>query len=120
MPVRSKFRSRLVWQAGGGALYFRLILGAALFWGASCKKPTPPAPVVKINPDAIHVSAISLGNPRLAIVNGKQRGEGDEVMAAATQLRIVKISDGEVELSSGAQVVLARLATPPKPAAPKR
>jgi hypothetical protein len=97
----------------------RFILVATLFWSVGCKKSPPPAPVVKINPDAIHVTAISLGQPRLAIVNGKQLGEGDEVVAAATKLRLTKISDGEVELSSGAQIVTARLA-PPKPPAAKR
>lgn len=103
--------------AEAAAFCLQLILGVTLFWVVGCKKA--PAPVAKINADAIHVTAISLGQPRLAIVNGKQLGEGDEVVAAATRLRIVKISDGEVELSSGPQMVLARLA-PPKPPAPKR
>jgi hypothetical protein len=90
---------------------------AALFTVISCKKPAPVAK--KIDPNAIHVTAISLGQPKLAIVNGKQLGEGDELVASATRLRLVKISDGEIELSSGPQVILARLA-PPNPSAPRR
>jgi len=113
-----KFRSLSLFPAGGTALCLQLIMGATLFSVAGCKKPTPP-PVVKINPAALSVTAISLGQPRLAIVNGKQLGEGDEVVAEAARLRIVKISDGEVEFSSGAQVILARLA-PPKLPVPKR
>lgn len=88
-----------------------------LIWVVGCNKPSAPAPP-KISADSISVTAISLGQPRLAIVNGKQLAEGDEVVAAATRLRIVKISDGEVELSSGTQVVMAHLAVP-KPAPPK-
>jgi hypothetical protein len=94
-------------------------MGATLFSVVGCKKPAPPPPVVKINLEAIQVTAISLGQPRLAIVNGRQLGEGDEVVAEAAPLRIVKISDGEVEFSSGTQVVMARLA-PPKLPVPKR
>lgn len=119
MRMLPKFRSLSRFRAGGAALCLQLILGAALFSILGCKKPPPPPPVVKISPEAIHVTAISLGQPRLAIVNGKQLGEGDEVVAEAARLRIVKISDGEVEFSSGAQVVLARLA-PPKLPVPKR
>ena len=113
----AKFCSPL--NNGAAALFPRLVLAAALFWAVGCKKPAPVVPVVKIDPNAIHVTAISLGQPKLAIVNGKQLGEGDELIASATKLRLVKISDGEIQLSSGAQIVMARLA-PPKPSAPKR
>jgi hypothetical protein len=119
MRVLPNFRSLWLLKSKGGALFLRLILGAALFWVVGCKKPIPPAPVAKISSEGIKVTAISLGRPRLAIVNGKQLGEGDEVMASATRLRIVKISDGEIELSSGSQVIMARL-LPPKQLAPKR
>ena len=113
-----QFQSLSLFRSGGAALCLQLIMGVTLFSVVGCKKPTPP-PVVKIDPAALNVTAISLGQPRLAIVNGRQLGEGDEVLTDAARLRIVKISDGEVEFSSGAQVVLARLA-PPKPPLPKR
>ena len=115
-PLKSRVLTRF--KDRSAPFVLRLIVGATLFWTIGCKKPSPPV-LAKISPDAIHVTAISLGQPRLAIVNGKQLGEGDEVVAEATRLRIVKISDGEVELTGGAQVVMARLA-PPKPLAPKR
>jgi hypothetical protein len=115
MPKASKFRLLSLFRADGAALCLRLILGATMFWVVGCKKAAPP--VARINPDAIRVTAISLGQPRLAIVNGRQLGEGDEVIAAATRLRIVKISDGEVELSTGAQVVLAHLTAAKMPPA---
>ena len=96
-------------------LFLRLILIVTLFWAVGCKKP-PPASAPKISLEEVHVTAISLGHPRLAIINGKQRGEGDEIVASSTRLRITKISDGEVELSSGAQVITARLELPKQPA----
>lgn len=119
MAVLSKFRLRSLREGKGAAYLLPLALVAGFFLVAGCKKAPPPAPVVKISPDAVHVTAISLGNPRLAIINGKQLGEGDELVASAARLRITKISDGEIELSNGAQVILARLETP-KPPPPKR
>ena len=98
-----------------GSLVLRLILGAALFGFVGCRK----SPGVKISPDMVHVTAISLGQTRLAIINGKQLAEGNELAVPATRLRIVKISDGQVELSNGAQVIKASLETS-KPKAPKR
>jgi hypothetical protein len=73
----------------------------------------------KISADQIHVSAISLGNPRMAIINGRLVGEGETITLhpagapAAVSLRVRKISDGEIELSDGAQVIKARLTLAP-------
>lgn len=117
MPASSTLKSLPAVRVARGVTWLRILLAVTLFWVAGCKKSPPPAPVVKINPDAIQITAISLGKPKLAIVNGKQLGEGDEVVAAATKLRLTKISDGEVEFSSGAQIVTARLAPPKLPAA---
>ena len=100
----------------------RLSVALVFVWTVGCRKPAPPPPpppVAKISTADIHVTAISLGQPRLAIVNGKPLAEGDEVVSAATRLRIEKISDGEVELSSGGQIVQARL-LPPKLTPTKR
>jgi hypothetical protein len=88
-----------------GALALRLVLGAALFGFAGCRK----SPAVNISPDMVHVTAISLGQTRLAIINGKQLAEGNELALPAARLRIVKISDGHVELSNGTQVIKASL-----------
>jgi hypothetical protein len=65
----------------------------------------------------IQVSAISLGEPRLAIVNGKQVTEGETVIittpgqSAAIRLQVVKIADGRIDLSDGTQVFTVRLET---------
>lgn len=81
---------------------------------------SPPAPIViKLSADQIHVSAISLGHPRLAIINGQQLGEGEQITVhtpsanIAVTLRVLKISDGRIELSDGTQVISARLEIPP-------
>ena len=69
--------------------------------------------------DQIHVSAISLGDPRMAIINGRLVGEGEEIILhppgtpVPVSLRLKKISDGEVELSDGVQVIKARLELAP-------
>lgn len=74
-----------------------------------------PAAIVPVDATQIQVSAISLGEPRLAIVNGQQVTEGDRITvptqpgAGRVTLRVVKISDGRIELSNGPQVISARL-----------
>ena len=117
MRVLLKFSPSSLRKSKNGPLFLRLILAATLFWAVGCKKAPPPVP--KISLENVHVTAISLGHPRLAIINGKPRGEGDEIVASSTRLRITKISDGEIELSNGVQVITARL-EPPKQPAPKR
>ena len=78
----------------------------------------PPAPILA---SQIHVSAISLGEPRIAIVNGKQVTEGESItisnpdQSTAVRLRIVKIADGRIDLSDGTQVITARLETSRSP-----
>ena len=82
---------------------------------------TPVPVVVRISADLIHISAISLGQPRLAIINGRQRCEGEQITirppdtSVALALRVVRISDGRVELSDGAQTITARLEVSPPP-----
>lgn len=82
-------------------------------------------PIVKISAELIHVSAISLGNPRMAIINGRLIGEGEQITLhpptapVAVSLRLRRISDGEIELSDGAQVIKARLELAPA-SRPKR
>jgi hypothetical protein len=68
-----------------------------------------------------HVTAISLGHPRLAIINGQQAAEGDQVVihtpaaSAAITLRILTIFDGRVDLSDGTQVISVRLENTERP-----
>ena len=82
---------------------------------------TPAPIVVKISADVIHVTAISLGHPRLAIINGQQVTEGDQITvhtpaaSVAVTLRVLKIVDGRIDLSDGTQVMTARLDIPSAP-----
>jgi hypothetical protein len=85
---------------------------------------TPPAPVVvQVDSDVIRVSAIALGHPRLAVINGRAVGEGDTITvhtpvhSVAMTLRVVRIADGRVDLTDGTQTIHARLgvATPTPP-----
>jgi hypothetical protein len=77
---------------------------------------SPSQTVVEIRADDIRVTAISLDQPRLAVINAQQLGEGDflNVRTPSAQyqvkLRVVKIADGAVELNDGAQSIVARLA----------
>ena len=86
---------------------------------------TPAPIVVQLSADMVRVSAIALGHPRLAVINGKTVTEGDSVTLQAPNasvaliLRIVKIGDGSIELSDGKKMFSARLhiPSPPRPKA---
>lgn len=66
----------------------------------------------------IHVTAISLGHPQLALVNGQQVAEGDQVTLhlttpnAVVKLQILKIADGQVDLGDGKQVLSVHVEVP--------
>ena len=86
----------------------------------------PPAPIViQLSADMIRVSAIALGHPRLAVINGKTVAEGDSVALQAPKesvaliLRVVKIGDGSIDLSDGKKMFSAQLIIPipPRPKA---
>lgn len=77
---------------------------------------SPPAPVlVQVNSDHIHVTAIALGHPRLAVINGRAVAEGDSITvhtparSVALSLRVVKIADGRIDLTDGTQLISAHL-----------
>ena len=88
------------------------------------KEPPPPI-VVQLSTDMIRVSAIALGHPRLAVINGKTVTEGDSVQLqspnspVALLLRIAKIGDGSIEFTDGKNSYTAQL-TIPSPPKPKR
>lgn len=77
--------------------------------------PHPKAIAVRIPPDLIRVTAIALGHPRIAIINGKELTEGESVKVRVpngdieVSLRVVKIRDGAIELTDGTQIVTSRL-----------
>lgn len=89
------------------------------------KVSTPLAPsekpstlTVQIHPSMIRVTAIALGHPRLAIINGKEVTEGDAITLktrdnrTSVTLHIVRIVEGRIELTDGTHVITAPLATP--------
>ena len=85
---------------------------------------TPAPIVVQLSADMVRVSAIALGHPRLAVINGQTVTEGDSVTLQAPNasvaliLRVVKIGDGSIDLSDGKKMFSARL-TIPSPPRPK-
>ena len=76
---------------------------------------SPPAVAVQISPKLLRVTAIALGHPRLAVINGQELTEGDSLTvqapdaAVAVTLRVLKIRDGLIELANGSQIVTVRL-----------
>ena len=77
--------------------------------------PTPL--VVQLSQDMLRVSAISLGHPRLAVINGTEVAEGDFIAvhspaarSVVVNLRVLRIGDGRIELTDGTQRVQAHLA----------
>jgi len=84
----------------------------------------PPAPIIiQLSADMVRVSAIALGHPRLAVINGKTVTEGEQVAlqapnsAVALILRIVRIGDGSIDLTDGKQMFSAKLTIPSPPKA---
>jgi hypothetical protein len=139
ISMRSRLKSVSLFSGNGRAIFLGIILGAVLLstisvvyvrkqaarrhaeeerqlLAVTTHSISPPEPIiVRISADLIHVSAISLGHPRLAIINGQLVGEGEQITihtpaaSIAISLRILKISDGNIELSDGTQVIKARL-----------
>jgi hypothetical protein len=79
-----------------------------------------PAPLtIQYAPEMLRVSAIALGHPRLAVINGRSLAEGDELVLhaptrnVAVTLRVTRIADGYVDLSDGSQTITTHLVVPP-------
>ena len=72
---------------------------------------------VQIDPSILRVTAIALGHPRLAIINGKEVSEGDSLTLSnpdgslSVTLRIMNIVEGRIELTDGTQILTAPLVT---------
>ena len=145
VSVESRLKGASLFSGNGRAIFVGIVVGAVLlsaisflyvrrqaarqqavperpFLAVSTDSISPPeAIVVKISADLIHVSAISLGHPRMAIINGHLVGEGEQITiqtppaSVAVSLRVVKIADGQIELSDGTQLITARLALPAAP-----
>jgi hypothetical protein len=134
---QSSLKGSSLFSGNGTAIFGGLVVGAVIFSilgivytrhqsRKAQKEPAGPAAVFTTSNPApaesalanqIHVSAISLGEPRIAIVNGKQVTEGESITissptaSAPVSLRVVKIADGRIDLSDGIQVITVRLET---------
>ena len=70
---------------------------------------------VQISPDLLRVTAIALGHPRLAVINGQEVAEGDSVTvkayggAVTVTLKVAKIAEGRIELTDGTQIITTTL-----------
>jgi uncharacterized protein HemX len=142
VSMRSRLKSVSLFTGNGRAIFIGLVVGAILICTigivykrqqaarqhaeeerrmveVSTKSVSHPEPIViQISADLIHVTAISLGHPRLAIINGRNVAEGEYLTIhaptanVAVTLRVLKISDGRIELSNGPQLITARLEIP--------
>jgi hypothetical protein len=105
---------------GTEAYFVRRLIHVVTHTVSSGSQPSrPPEPVtVQLTADVVQVTAIALGHPRLAVINGKQVAEGDTITvhtpirSVTITLRVLRISDRQVELSDGTQRVVARLVVP--------
>lgn len=94
--------------------------------GATHPSDLPKPVTVQLSEDMLRVSAISLGHPRLAVINGKEVAEGDFLAVHSSvarsivvNLRVLRIGDGRIERTDGTQLIQAHLAiTGLKPRAP--
>jgi hypothetical protein len=104
------------------AVAIRKLIAVGTRMLSSAAHPTmPPSPiVVQLSTDLVQVTSIALGHPRLAVINGKQVAEGDTITvhtparSVAITLRVLEISDRQVKLSDGTQLVTAHLMKPEK------
>ena len=85
--------------------------------GATHPSDLPKPVMVQLTEDMLRVSAISLGHPRLAVINGTQVAEGDFIAvhssaarSVVVNLRVLRIGDGRIELTDGTQQIQAHLA----------
>jgi hypothetical protein len=85
--------------------------------GAAHRAELPTPVMVQVTEDMLRVSAISLGQPRLAVINGAQVAEGDFIAvhspvarSVVVNLRVLHIGDGRIELTDGTQRIQAHLA----------
>src|SRR5438270_4399076 len=90
----------------GQRLHFQTFIGARTQSLALPGSSATPAPIViHLSADMLRVSAIALGHPRLAVINGKTVTEGDNVTLqvpnspVALILRVQKIGDGAITLT---------------------
>jgi hypothetical protein len=123
----------------GTALACGLLAAGIVFWIEREKPPVvvaiaPPdgrvqsdplgnkTALIPLTPDALHVSSISLGEPRLTIVNGKRLAEGDwlvvKTVVGEASVRVLSIQDGFVRFKHGGETMDVALTVVAKQNAP--
>jgi hypothetical protein len=141
VSIRSRMKRVSLFTGNGRAIFLGLVAGAVLICAigilykrqqaarqhdeerrmvaVSTKSVSRPEPIViQISAELIHVTAISLGHPRLATINGRNVAEGEYLTIhsptanVAITLRVLKISEGQIELTNGPQLITARLDIP--------
>jgi len=86
-------------------------------WERPAKVVTQAAPqrptILDVPPELFSVSSIVLGQPNLAVINGRDYAEGDtiqvNVSGVPVQLTVFRITDGEVVLNHRGREVKLRL-----------
>jgi len=90
-------------------------LARAPFWPIGHVKSAGGAPVInaprgRFEPEMFSVTSIVLGNPSLAIINGRAYGEGEFLRVGGRRattvdprqrVRVTQITDGKISLQSG-------------------
>ena len=123
---RFRLKGASLFTGNGRAIFLGIVLGAAVLsaigisytrYQSARRQEEAHRKLLTVAAHS-HVTAISLGHPRLAIINGQQAAEGDQIVvhtpaaSAAITLRILKILDGRVDLSDGTQLISLRLEIP--------
>jgi hypothetical protein len=83
--------------------------------GASMPVMAPAAPRVTLDEKAFVVSSILLGNPSLAVVNGRSYREGEFLRlprGADARIQVLRILDGGVQFKTGDQLFVTKLHRP--------
>jgi hypothetical protein len=114
----------------GIALGCGLLAAGTIYWIEAHKFPivvaiSPPdgrdqvdplankGPLIPLSPDALHVTSISLGEPRLTIANGKRLAEGDwlviKTVVGEASARVLSIQDGFVRFKHGGETMDVKL-----------
>jgi hypothetical protein len=123
---RFRLKGASLFTGNGRAIFLGIVLGAILLgttgffytrYQSARRQEETRRKLLTVAAQS-HVTAISLGHPRLAIINGQQAAEGDQIVvhtpaaSDAITLRILKILDGRIDLSDGTQVISVRLEKP--------
>lgn len=82
---------------------------------------TPTVPLLQSEIDLLRVTSISLGKAPLAVICGREVGEGEffrlKTARGTFPVRVEAIYDGSVRISHGSEIILAKLrplAPPPR------